>query len=242
MPLKHYKEFQEVLEKYRVSDQAMKALEGLKFVLMIAPTSGGRNTIIRRQQETGRYHYIVSDTTRPPRVNDGVMEENGREYWFRTEDEMLADLKTGQYLEAEIIHGQQVSGISVRELQKAKSENKIAITDIDLEGTHNILKVKPDSFAVMVLPPNFDEWQRRLAGRGQMRPDEQQRRLETAANIFEDGLRQDYYHFVVSENVDQSAAIIDAIVEGQPNPHQGRGKGVIENLRHSLQQKLDNVF
>jgi len=151
---------------------------------------------------------------------------------------MLADLKAGELLEAEIIHDQQVSGISIRELEKAQAAGKVAITDVDLEGAHNIVKIKPDTLAVMLLPPSFEEWMRRFASRGQMRSDEQKRRLETSLRIFEDGLRQDYYHFVLSENIDQSAGIIDAIVEGKPNPHQGRAPGLIQHLQESLKQKL----
>jgi guanylate kinase len=154
---------------------------------------------------------------------------------------MLAQLKAGEMLEAELIHRQQVSGVSIRELERAAAENKIALADLDLQGVHRIMKVKSDALAVMIVPPSFDEWQRRLAGRGRMQEDEQKRRLETAAKIFEDGLKQDYYHFVISENIEQSAAIIDAIVEGKPNPHQGRAPGLIHSLQESLRQKLDSL-
>jgi guanylate kinase len=99
--MENYAEFKEVLAKYQISDRAKSVLKDLSLVLMLGPTSSGRNTIIRRQIETGHYYYIVSDTTRPPRVNDGVLEQNGKEYWFRTEAEVLADLKAGEYLEAE---------------------------------------------------------------------------------------------------------------------------------------------
>jgi len=236
--LKHYLEFKAILDNYQVSERAKLATKDLRLVLLVAPTSAGKNTIIRHQLETGRYYNLVSDTTREPRLNDGVMEQNGQEYWFRSEEEMLADLKAGELLEAEIIHDQQVSGISIRELEKAQAAGKVAITDVDLEGAHNIVKIKPDTLAVMLLPPSFEEWMRRFASRGQMRSDEQKRRLETSLRIFEDGLRQDYYHFVLSENIDQSAGIIDAIVEGKPNPHQGRAPGLIQHLQESLKQKL----
>lgn len=242
MHLQHHQEFKDALEKYQVSDRARQAIDGLKLVLMLAPTSGGRNTIIKHQIDTGRYYYIISDTTRPPRENDGVMEQNGKEYWFRTEDELLADLKAGEFLEAELIHGQQVSGISIRELEKAQQAGKVAITDVDIEGIHNVVRAKPDTIAIMLLPPSFEEWQRRLSGRGQMRPDELKRRLETASKILEDGLKHNYYHFVISENIDQSASIIDAIVEGKSNPHQGRARGVIEHLQSSLNDKLSTLY
>jgi guanylate kinase len=242
MNLKHYSEFQETLDKYQISPRASRVIDDLKLVLLIAPTSGGRNTIIRHLVQTGHYYYIVSDTTRPPRINDGLMEQNGKEYWFRSEEEFLADLEAGEYLEAELIHDQQVSGISIRELEAAKTKQKIAITDIELEGLHNVVQAKPDTIAIMILPPSFDEWQRRLAGRGRMRDDEQKRRFETAQKIFKDGLSQDYYHFVISENIEQSAAIIEAIVEGKPNPHQGRAPGLIQHMEERLREKLGSTF
>lgn len=242
MNLTHYAEFKEVLDRYVASDRAKEAIKDLKLVLTLGPTSSGRNTIIRHQIATGRYYYIVSDTTRPPRVNDGVAEQNGREYWFRSEEDMLADLKAGEFLEAELIHGQQVSGISIRELEKAKREGKIAITDIDIEGMHNVLRDKPDTIAIMLLPPSFEEWQRRFASRGQLRPDEQKRRLQTAQKIFQDGLEHNYYHYVISENIQQSAGIIDTIVEGKANPHQGRGHSMLEQLLGALSEKLSSGF
>lgn len=236
--LTHYREFKDILRSYRVSEEAKNSLEGLKMVLLIAPTSGGRNTIIRKLLKTGDYHYIVSDTTRPPRVNDGVPERSGNEYSFRTEEEVLADLKSGLYLEAELIHDQQVSGISIRELKKAKTQQKTAVTDVELEGVHNIIKVKPDTFAIMVLPPSFEEWQNRITRRSKMSELELSRRYETAQRIFADGLNNAYYHFVISENIEQSASIINAIVKGGMNPHQDRGRELLNNLQHHLREKL----
>ncbi len=237
--LTHYQEFKDILRGYHVSDEAKSSLKGLKLVLLIAPTSAGRNTIIRKLLKTGDYHYIVSDTTRPPRINDGILEQNGNEYWFRTEEEVLADLRAGQFLEAELLHNQQVSGISIRELKAAKAQQEIAVTDVDLEGVHNVIKVKPDTFAIMVIPPGFQEWQNRIMQRSRMSEAELSRRFETAQRIFADGLNNNYYHFVISENVEQSASIISAIVSGGMNPHQDRGRELLHSLQHQLREKLE---
>ncbi|HSW79106.1 MAG TPA: hypothetical protein VLF88_03770 [Candidatus Babeliales bacterium] len=239
--LQHYQEFQEILSTYHVSDHAKKILQNLRLVLLLAPTSGGRNTIIDHMVKTGRYYFIVSDTTRPPRINDGVEEQNGKIYWFRPEEEVLADLKAGEYLEAEIIHNQQVSGISLRELEKAEKEQKIAIKDIELEGMHNVMRVKPDTVAIMVVPPSFEEWQKRLSNRGQMTIQEQKNRFQTAQRILQDAHKQDYYHFIVNENVEQSAQIIDAIIAGRSDPHQGRATGIIRHIEERLLEKLDSL-
>lgn len=206
---------------------------------MVAPTSTGRNTLIRHLIKTGSYHYVVSDTTRPPRINDGVMEENGKEYWFRSEEDMLKDLNSGELLEAELIHDQQVSGISIRELLIAKQEGKVAVTDIELQGIHNIVRVKPDTVSIMLLPPSYEEWQKRITRRGHMSPEEYSRRLATAYRIFTDGVENNYYHFVIADNVDQTASIIDSLVKGGPNPHQDRGKELVRRLQVELQDKTN---
>jgi guanylate kinase len=166
-------------------------------------------------------------------------EQDGREYWFRSEEEVLNDLKKGEYLEAEIIHNQQVSGISIRELTNAQAEHKIAITDADLEGVHNIVKTKNDVIAIMLLPPSFEEWQRRIARRGKMTVEEERRRLETAKRILEDGLVQNYYHFVIADDIKRAALTIDAVAHGQLNPQHGKAEQLIRHLQYDLSQKLE---
>jgi len=70
---------------------------------------------------------------------------------------MLADLLGWQFLEvAESIHRQQVSGISISRAQKPKLEHKIAITDVDINGIHNIVRAKHDTIVIMVPPPSFE--------------------------------------------------------------------------------------
>jgi hypothetical protein len=66
------------------------------------------------------------------------------------------------------------------------------------------------------------------------------RRLQTAKRIFEDATKENYYHYVISENVEQSKAIIDGIVKGQLNPHQDRGQELIKSLQESLKQRIDS--
>jgi guanylate kinase len=236
--LKHYHEFNEVLENYHPSERAKKALEGLNLVLLVAPTSTGRNTVIRELVDKHNYQFIVSDTTRPPQFRDGRMEEDSIDYFFRTEDDMLADLRSGEFLEAALIHEQQVSGVSIRELEKAKNSNKIAITDIDPQGADNVMRAKPDSKAIFLIPPSFEEWQRRISSRGRMTEHELRNRLRAALKEFEAALVHNYYQYVITENVMHSATLIESIVRGKQNPHQGQALGLIHRLQGALNQKL----
>jgi guanylate kinase len=211
--LEHIDEFKRALEHYRLSNEAKATLQGLRLVLLVGPTSSGRNTVIRELLKTDRYHFIVSDTTRKPRINDGVLEQSGNEYWFRSEVDMLEDIKKGAFLEAAIIHNQQVSGMSIRELALARDTNKIAIDEVEIAGAGNAYIAKPDTVIIFSVPPGFDAWMKRLKGRGKMPEDEVRRRLESACEEFEAALTHDYYHFVVNDDIDDTVAIVDGMAQ-----------------------------
>ena len=146
----------------------------------------------------------------------------------------MDDLKTGKFLEAAVVHEQQVSGISLRELEKAKKKGKTAITDMEIVGTDNIIKVKPDTKVIFLLPPSFEEWQRRIKSRGSMSSPEIKNRLEGADKELEAALEHNYYQFVVAEDIENSVKIIDEIVHGKTSPHQGRGRKIVAQLHQQL--------
>jgi len=211
--LEHIDEFRELLASYRLSKASLQSLSQTELVLLVAPTSSGRNTVIRELMKTDDYYFIVSDTTRKMRTNDGVPEQNGVEYWFRSEEEVLQDIRDGKYLEAAVIHNQQVSGISIRELEKARQSGKIAITDAEIAGVDNAIKLKPDTIGIFVLPPSFDEWQRRLKHRGDMNAEEYKNRMESAASEYAAALEHSYYKFVINSSVEEAAEQINRIAK-----------------------------
>ncbi|CAN5620503.1 hypothetical protein BH23PAT1_BH23PAT1_3690 [soil metagenome] len=236
-------EFEDALKDYQISEPSKRILKQTNLVLLVAATSGGRNTIIRELMKTGEYHFIVSDTTREPRINEGVLEKNGELYWFRTEKEVLEDIKKGKYLEAEIIHNQQVSGISIRELEQSWKEQKIAITDVDIGGARNIIRDKPDVSIILVLPPGFEEWQRRLKHRGHMSEEELRRRLQTACTIFTAALEDDHYIFVINDKLHEATAQIHKAARfGEVEPEeQARGRQLAEQLYIATKAYLENT-
>lgn len=238
--LKHLTEFQKVLANYTISDVSKKVLNNTNLMLFAAATSAGRNTIFHELDKTGHFHYIVSDTTRKPRINNGVLEEDGSVYWFKTEEEMLDNLEQGKMLEAAVIHNQQVSGISMNELEKACEQGKIAITDIEVVGTENIVKAKPDTKCLFIIPPSFDEWQKRLKHRGDMQPDEFKRRLESAVIEFEMALNRDYYWIVVNDQLQDAVNYIENIAQGQSSSkeRQAKNRQVLEDLLKQTREFL----
>jgi guanylate kinase len=146
-------DFKRILGNYKPSLEVIDLLNELQIVLLVAPAAAGRNTIVKNLIMTGKYYYLTSETTRLPRVNNGVLERDGGEYWFRNEDYMLQGLRQGLYLGASIIHEQQVSAISIDELRRAASKQLIAITDIDINGADFIADFGGNVTNIFVLPP-----------------------------------------------------------------------------------------
>lgn len=223
--------FEKVLADYRPGPQSLEILKTTPLVIFLGVSASGRNTIIQHLVDTGKYKFIVSDTTRPPKVRDGKLEQDGVNYYFRSEDEILADLEQGKFLEAEIIHDQQVSGISVRELEAAQASGKIPVSEVDLGGTDAILRVKPDTKFFFVIPPSYAEWMRRLEGREQMSEKELINRLETAVKVLKKGLKDDHFIFVINDSSQESAKKIDEQVHSNiDETHHAEAQAVAEKI------------
>lgn len=241
--LVHLREFQTILATYQVKPAHRQLLQQVPFVFLVAPSAAGRNTIIRQLVKTGEYYFLVSDTTRLPRVNDGRLEQNGDVYWFRSEAEFLADLRAGQFVEAAIIHQQQVSGINIREFQRAHTQAKIALTEIETHGAQTFMRLKPDSLAIFMLPPSFEEWQHRLAKRGYMPPAELKRRLASAEAELAAALQCPYYHFVINHSPAQTIAQIQHLVHTRTSQanQQVEARRLAEQLHHATQALLNHL-
>jgi guanylate kinase len=239
--LQRISEFRSVLLNYQLSESAKQTLAQTKLVLLVGPTSSGRNTVINKLLENGGYHYIVSDTTREKRVKDGVpIEQDGREYWFRSEEDILGDIQSGEFLEAAVIHEQQVSGISIREIEKAHNAGLIGITDIEPNGAEWIHSLKPDATILFVVPPNFDAWIARLKRRSDLPEDEIRRRLTAACWDISAALERDYYIFIVNDELETTVNEVDTIAKqgAQESEKQQRARQVAERLYAAAQQYL----
>jgi guanylate kinase len=220
---------------YQIAPQTIEKLQSLQFVVLAAITGSGRNTIVRELLKTGRYSYIVSDTTRRPRVNDGIKEQNGVEYWFRSEADALADVKAGKYVEVAINHKRYLYGNSIKAYDEALSTHKIAITDVDTKGADTFHRVKSDVMAIFVLPPSYEEWRRRLMDRGDMTDEEFTNRVQSARAELTHALETDFYHFVINDDLDQAVKAIDELATGKEATRQDAlGKQVAADLLAKL--------
>ncbi len=241
--LKKIDEFRDVLRDYAISDHAKAILAKTELVILFGVFASGRNSIINQLVRGGKYHFIISDTTRPPKVRDGSLEQDGVQYHFRSEDQVLADLKNGEFLEAELIHNQQVSGISIRELERAMNSGKIAINEVDIEGARTIMSVKPDTKLVFVVPPSYQEWIRRIKGREEMTEIEFNNRTRSAQAILQTALRDDRLFFVINDDINHAVRAIDDVAHAgvHSQEHSDRAKAAAKELLSETSRYLSTL-
>lgn len=234
--LENIEEFRSALEGYQISDHAKKILSKMPLVILLGLFGGGRNSIIKVLIDSDKYKFIVSDTTRPPKVRDGALEMHGVQYYFRNESDMLRDIQNGEFLEAELIHNQQVSGISIRELEVAHESGKIPIGEVDLLGTVNILKAKPDAIMIFIVPPSYEEWLRRIRQRETMSSEEFGNRMTTAERILRTVIDSDSFKFVINDTLEHAAQRIEEIVHHgrHSEEHQLEARAVARQLLAQL--------
>jgi guanylate kinase len=239
--LHNKKAFQEALENYHVSDHAKRVLASTPFVALSSLAGGGRNTVIRKLADNYNYIFAISDTTRPPKVRDGKLEQDGINYYFRSEAEILKDIQNGEYIEAEIIHNQQVSGTSIREIERTAKTGKIPIHDFEYGGMLNVYKAKPDAALIGLIPPSYDEWIRRLRGREVMTEQEFFNRLTTADKVLENLLTHPQYTLVVNDTIEQCAEDIHLVVEkgDYSSQKKSRACSIAETLHAQVKKELE---
>jgi len=202
-----------LLKNYKPSQSAIELINNTPIVLLVGVSGAGKDTIKHKLLDSGEYHHIISHTTRAMRSNGGVMEQDGVEYYFINKDQAANMLERGEYVEANEYSGN-IYGTSVAEIKKAHDEGKIAITDMEIQGVAEYKALAPNIIAVFVLPPSYEEWQRRLQTRyGATGADaaDMQRRMDTAIAELQEALDRPYYHFVVNDNLDEAVKAADSI-------------------------------
>lgn len=191
--------------QYKMPHKAKQLLAASNPLLLCGVTAAGKGTVASKLLELGGFKAVVSHTTRAPRANHGVLEQNGEEYWFVSEAEMLEMIKRGELLEVKDIHSGTFSGKSIFELDKVISHNQRPIFDIDVKGALEFVKIINDLKPIFLLPPSYDIWMERLGTRGSMTDIERTRRLKSAKNELTTALANSHFVLVINHEAELTA-------------------------------------
>lgn len=242
--LKNKQKFEKVLQDYRMSSHAYEVLQDANYVVMIGPTAAGRNTVMNELVRKYDFVQLVSDTTRPPKVRDGNLEKEGEVYFFRKEEDMLKDLEAGEFLEAELIHGQQVSGTSIRELERLSKLNKTIINEVEFGGARYLLEKKPNITVIALMPPSFSIWKKRFERREKISEQEYINRVNTFLEVLKLIKSESKIKCVVNHEYEEAAKEIAEIVSGNYEIDEDERKDceiLLKHYRDNLEKLIDSI-
>ena len=175
-------------------------------LFVISGASGvGKGTILARVMKAREdLTFSVSATTRPPRPG----EVDGREYYFLDRLQFEEMIRNGEFLEYDE-HAANYYGTPRRQAEE-KMERGHVLLDIEPNGAAAVKRSAMNPVRIFIMPPSFEELERRLRSRGDTSEEQIAMRLERAK--WEMDQRSWYDYVVVNDDVDRCAEEILAII------------------------------
>ena len=148
-----------------------------RLVVLAGPTAVGKGTVSAYiRAHVPQVWLSVSMTTRPPRPG----EVDGVHYHFVDDAEFDRLAAAGEFLEYAVVHGRAKYGTPRGPVERALTEGRLALLEIDLQGARQVRATMPGALFAFLAPPSWDELVRRLVGRGTETEEERELRLQTA--------------------------------------------------------------
>ncbi|MCZ2080590.1 MAG: guanylate kinase [Bryobacteraceae bacterium] len=177
--------------------------------IISAPSGSGKSTLVSRLlQRDPQLVFSVSFTTRPPR---GV-ELEGKDYHYISREEFEKRLLNDEFLEHAEVFGNYY-GTHRNILDKARSQGKDLVLDIDVQGARQLKDRLPDAVSIFILAPSRRELEERLRSRSEDSQEVIERRLRDAAEEIRQYRQYDY--IVINRQVETSVDTLAAIVRAE---------------------------
>lgn len=205
-------------------------------LVLSAPSGGGKTTIARRLLQSRKdVGYSISCTTRAPRAG----EQDGRDYFFLSEDEFTSRRSRDEFAESAEVHGRWY-GTLRSEIERVLADGKHVIMDIDVQGAAQLQRAYPQAVFVFVLPPSAETLLQRLKERKTEDRKSLARRMMNAL----DELRhaEDYQYVVVNDDLDRAVAKVSAVIDAETSRRERvhNLESQVQSLIARLQQEVAN--
>lgn len=177
-------------------------------LLLSGPSGCGKSSLLKELYKViDNYYFSISTTTRDPRVG----EQDGVDYFFVTKEEFEQDIKDGNFLEYAEVHGNYY-GTSLKPIQKALSESKLVIFDIDVQGFEQVIankQLKDVTTTVFITTPSLEVLEQRLTSRGTDRSDVIAKRVLNAQKEIK--YIDQYDYFLVNDDFEKATTKLISI-------------------------------
>ncbi len=182
-------------------------------VFVITGTSGeGKSTLARELVERmPELELAVSATTRPRRPG----EEDGRDYWFVSDEEFDRRLAEDDFLEwVELPWGPGYrSGTLWSELDRIRDRGRAPLLEIETGGALAVQERIPEAVTIFVTAPSREELESRLRARATETAGEIEQRLDIAERQLELGHR--FRHRIVNDDLGRALAELEGLVRAE---------------------------
>ncbi|GAB4171145.1 MAG: guanylate kinase [Rhodocyclaceae bacterium] len=174
--------------------------------IVTAPSGAGKTTLVGALlARDPAVRLSVSYTTRPARPG----EYDGRDYHFVSPREFEAMRENGEFLEWARVHGHDY-GTSRASLEKQTAAGGDVVLEIDWQGARQVRRAFPAAVGIFILPPAFEDLERRLRARAQDPEDVIRGRMEKARE--EIGHAGEFDYVIINRDLDTAVEDLAAIV------------------------------
>ena len=144
-------------------------------IVVSGPSGAGKSTILKTLPQD-EFYFSVSHTTRAPRPG----EIHGKHYYFVSEEEFLRMIEKDEFLEWVRVYDTYY-GTAKSEINKAFSQNKHLVLDIEIVGATRLRKIfGKDAIFIFISPPDLETLKNRLISRGTEDEEKIKKRIERA--------------------------------------------------------------
>lgn len=199
MPQREKKLYQETLRR-----------RGMMLILA-APPAAGKDSIIREILKRDEHTKLsVSATTRDMRPG----EVEGKDYYFVSEDKFRDMIDEGEFLEYAQIYNKCFYGTPISQFEENLEKGIDMISDIDWQGHIKFKAMMPnDVVSIYILPPEFEELERRMIKRGRDSKEDIALRMKKAGS--EMSHYNEFQYIVINDDFDQAVEKVLAIITAE---------------------------
>ena len=179
-------------------------------IVFSGPSGVGKGTVRQEIFSTPdhKFEYSVSMTTRAHRPG----EVDGKDYFFRSREEFEELIRNGQMLEyAEYVGN--YYGTPLTYVNETLDKGVDVFLEIEVQGALQVKKKVPDAVFIFLTPPDLNELQERLVGRGTDSEEVIAQRIERARE--EIALMSEYDYAIVNDEVPLAAERVKRVIEAE---------------------------
>lgn len=177
-----------------------------KLFVIAGPSGVGKGTVIKDLlSQNDNLTLSVSSTTRHPRPN----EIEGINYNFLTPEQFKIAIENGEFLEW-AVYNNNYYGTKKSAVDKALNNGKSIILEIEIQGALQIMEKCPDAVFIFILPPSYEELEKRLRGRNTEDEQTIQNRLKITQKELEVG--EKFRYKIINDSVENAVDEILKII------------------------------